>query len=904
MTTNWRQHVRQRLPALEVPAERENEIIDELALQFEAAFDHALSQGATQAEAHERALTEVPDWHALADVLLHIERPVAARLMSHSWRRDPVVLGARRGGIMTGLIQDLRYAMRALLRAPGFAAVAIVTLALGIGATTVVYSLVDGILLRPLPIANADRVMVAREQTGSGVEMSVAWPNFVDWRDRVRSFESLAVWRGLPANLTGTDRPRRLMTRQVSWNLLDVLGVRPVIGRGFTQADDQPGVERVGLVSHGFWQRELGGDESAIGRRITLDEASVTIVGVLPQDFTVARQEDVFLPLGNFLTPNSVMLIRGNHNGLAAVGRLAPGATEDSSRAELVAIAAQLAQAYPETNSGNSATLRPLFEVLVSEARPMLLVLLGAVVAMLLIACANLANLLLARSSARAQELAVRRALGASSWRIGRQLLIESILIALIGGVAGTLLAWAAFGSIVALLPADQPRIHTLALDARVLSVVAIVSVLTGVLFGLLPALQAATGRSLSLLRAGRVTGASTLRSSTRRALLLAEVALALILLTGAGLMVRTMSNLLAIDPGFSPDGVASANIMLPQRRFSADQRRTFYDAAVERARAIPGVVNAAFTISLPVQGSNWNSVFIVNDQPVPPRADIPSAAMTPVTPSYHDTMGIRLLQGRLLQASDGPESPTVALVNETFARRFWPDGNAVGQRLKQGWPEDKAPWREIVGVVRDVKTAGIDRPAALQVYLPLTQVPSTSITMVARTRGDVRALGSSLESAIHSVDANLPVYDIRTLEEVIGNGVGLQRLTLVFLFGFAAVALVLAAVGVFGVTAYTVSQRTHELGVRMALGASRSSVLRLVLREEVGACVAGIVLGIVGALGLSSVLETLLYGVPPSDPITLIVVALTLLAVTMLAGYLPARRATRIDPVRALRIE
>jgi putative ABC transport system permease protein len=343
---------------------------------------------------------------------------------------------------------------------------------------------------------------------------------------------------------------------------------------------------------------------------------------------------------------------------------------------------------------------------------------------------------------------------------------------------------------------------------------------------------------------------------------------------------------------------------MLPQPRFSADQRRTFYDAAVARARAIPGVVNAAFTISLPVQGSNWNSVFIVNDQPVPPRADIPSAAMTPVTPSYHDTMGIRLLQGRLLQASDGPESPTVALVNETFARRFWPDGNAVGQRLKQGWPEDKAPWREIVGVVRDVKTAGIDRPAALQVYLPLTQVPSTSITMVARTRGDVRALGSSLETAIHSVDANLPVYDIRTLEEVIGNGVGLQRLTMVFLFGFAAVALVLAAVGVFGVTAYTVSQRTHELGVRMALGASRSSVLRLVLREEVGACVAGIVLGIVGALGLSSVLETLLYGVPPRDPITLIVVALTLLAVTMLAGYLPARRATRIDPVRALRIE
>ena len=901
--TNWRRHVRERLPALDVPAERESEIIDELAIQFEAAYDYARSQGAGEDEAHQRALSEVPDWKALADVLVRIERPVAARL-PRPWRNDPVVIGARRGGPMTGLVQDLRYAVRALMKAPGFAAVTIVTLALGIGATTVVYSLVDGILLRPLPIASPDRVVLARELTGNGTDMSVAWPNFVDWRERARSFESLAVWRGLPANLTGTEKPRRLLTRQVSWNLLDVLGVRPVVGRNFTEADDQPGVERVGLVSHGFWQRELGGDQNVIGRKIMLDEASVTVVGVLPPDFTVARQEDVFLPLGSFLTANSPMRVRGNHNGLAAIGRLAPGATVESARAELVGIARQLALAYPDTNSGNSATVQPLFEVLVSQARPMLLVLLGAVMTMLLIACANLANLLLARSSAREQELAVRRALGASSWRIGRQLLIESVFIALIGGIAGVVLAWAAFGSIIALLPADQPRIHTLALDARVLIVVGAVSLLTGVLFGLLPAVQAATGRSLSLLRSGRVTGSSAPRSSTRRALLLAEVALALILLTGAGLMVRTMSNLLAIDPGFNPDGVVSANVLLPSPRYNPERRRAFYDAAVERMRAIPGVVNAAFTISLPVQGSNWNSVFIVNDQPVPPRADIPSAAFTPVTPGYYDTMDIRLLQGRMLQASDGPEAPTVAVVNEIFARRFWPNGNAVGQRLKQGWPEEQAPWREIVGIVRDVKTAGVDRPSALQVYLPLGQVPSSAITMVARTKGNAKTLGPALEAAVHEVDPNLPVYDIRTLHEVIGNGVGLQRLTMVFLFGFAAVALVLAAVGVFGVTAYTVAQRTHEFGVRMALGASRTSVLRLVLRQEVAACLAGIVVGIVGALALSSVLQTLLYGVPARDPVTLSVVALSLLAVTALAGYLPARRATRIDPVRALRID
>ena len=325
--TNWRQYIRERLPALDVPAERENEIIDELALQFEAAYEHARSQGADEEEAHRRALTEVPDWQALADALLRIERTVAARLPLRPWRSDPVVIGANRGGLMTGLVQDLRYATRALSKAPGFAAVAIVTLALGIGATTVVYSLVDGILLRPLPIASADRVVLAREVSTNGVEISVAWPNFVDWKERARSFENLAVWRGLPANLTGTEKPRRLLTRQVSWNLLDVLGVRPVMGRNFTLADDQPGVERVGIVSYGFWLRELGGDRSAIGRKIMLDEAPVTVVGVLPADFTVARQEDVFLPLGNFLTANSPMQLRGNHNGLAAVGKLAPGAT-------------------------------------------------------------------------------------------------------------------------------------------------------------------------------------------------------------------------------------------------------------------------------------------------------------------------------------------------------------------------------------------------------------------------------------------------------------------------------------------------------------------------------------------------------------------------------------------------
>lgn len=890
---------------MNIRAERETEIVDELALQLEAAYDAALDRGASEDEALRLAKAEVPDWSLFAQAVARIERPMASRIPTTLRpSADVAALGASRGGIMSGFVQDVRYAIRALTRAPGFAAVAIITLALGIGATTIVYSLVDGILLRPLPIVDADRVVLARELGPRGQEVGVAWPNFIDWRDRARSFESLGAWRGLPANLTGTDRPRRIMIRQVTWNLFDVLGVRPILGRGLTSADDQPGADRVSLVSYGFWERELGGGPDAIGRRITLDSAAVTVVGVLPADFTIARQEDVFLPIGNFLTPGNFLLGRGNHSGLAAIGRLAPDATVESARAELATIAAQLAQAYPATNSGLGATARPLFEVLVSTARPMLAVLLGAVLTMLLIACVNLANLLLARSSGRAQELAVRRALGAAGWRIARQLLTESVVIAACGGIAGVLLAGAGFRAVVALLPSDQPRVHIVTLDTRVLVVAAVISILTGLLFGLLPALQAATGRSLSLLRTARVTGTPSTRHVTRRMLLLAEVALALVLLAGAGLMVRTMANLLAIDPGFDADNVISAQVSLPDARYTVERRRAFYDAAVERTRAVPGIVNAAFTLSLPVQGSNWNSVFIVSDQPVPPRADLPSAAFTTVTPGYHETMGIRLVRGRLLAASDHSESPFVVVVNESLARRFWPNGDALGQRIKQGWPEDSHPWREIVGVVGDVKTAGIDQPSTIQVYLPLAQDSSSAVALVARTIGNPAAQATAIEAAIHAVDADLPVYDIRTLDEVIGRGVGQQRLTMVFLLGFAALALVMAAVGVFGVTAYAVSQRTHELGVRMALGADRATVLRLVLRQELTACAIGIVVGLGGALALSSVLQTLLFGVPPRDPATLAVVSVLLIGVTALAAYLPGRRATRIDPVRALRVE
>jgi putative ABC transport system permease protein len=804
---------------------------------------------------------------------------------------------------MTGFVQDLRYAARALGRARGFALTAIVTLALGIGATTIVYSLLDAILLRPLPIAEADRVVLTRELAPNGTDMSLSWPNFEDWKQRQTSFERFAGWRGLPANLTGIDQPRRINVRHVTWDLLSTLGVRPILGRDFTPDDDRYGVERTAIVSWAFWQRDMGGSPEAIGRRIMLDESPVTVIGILPREFTIARDEAMFLPWGTYLIPKSFMFGRGNHFGLAAIARLRPGVTFDAARAEMTAIARQLAQEHPDTNSGNGATVQPLLEVLVRDARPMLYVLAGAVIAMLLIACVNLANLMLVRAAGRTQEMAVRRSLGAARWRLARQMLTESVLLALLGGGVGLAVAYGGFEALVALLPPNQPRIHTIAIDGRVLAVSAIVTLATGLLFGLVPAMQAATGRTLSLLRGARVTGGAASGAGTRRALMLAEIALALVLLTGAGLMLRTMNNLLSVDTGFDDEQVVSAQFNLP-RRYDAPARLRFYDQAVERLKAMPGVTNAAFTYSLPLDGSNWNSIFIIEGQPVPERSLLPSSAWTPITNGYFATLGIRLLRGRVFEDTDTTGAPDVVIVNQTFARRFFGDNDPIGARVKQGWPEDKTPWRQIVGVVNDVRVASLQGDPTLQVYMPVKQMAQSGGSFVVRAATPPAVLARTMESAIHEIDPNLPLFNVRAMSEVIDAGIGNERLTMVLLMGFGALALLMAAIGVFGVTAYSVSQRTHELGVRMALGAHPTSVLALVLRQELGACLVGVAIGITGAWFLSSLLESLLFGVAARDALTLLVASLVLLIVTTLACVIPASRATRVDPATALRIE
>jgi putative ABC transport system permease protein len=842
----------------------------------------------------QRARAEIPDFGALARTLSRIERH----------HIPPPVTGAGSRGLMTGFMQDLRYAVRGLLHAPGFAAISIVTLALGIGATTIVYSVVDGILLRPLPIRDANRVVLAREFINGG-ENSVSWASYEDWEKRQTSFSDMAAWRGVFTNLTELGDARRLNARQVTWNILTTLGVRPFLGRDFTPDDDQPDVARTALVSFRFWQRELGGDANVIGRRITLDDVPVTIIGVLPREFTIAREEDVFLPFRNFLSgPSRGMLMnRGNHFGLAAIARLKDGVSIDTARAEMVAIARQLELEYPNTNSGISAAVRPLFDVLVSDARPMLFVLLGAVGTMLLIACVNLANLMLARAAGRSQEMAVRRSLGAGRLRIVRQMLTESILLSIIGGTLGVALAYVGFEAVVALLPPSQPRIHIIQIDWRVLSIAVIVSMATGVLFGLMPAWQAATGKTLTLLRSARVTGSAPASAAQRRALLVAEVALAVILVTGAGLMLRTMNNLLSIDTSFTAERLVMASAQLPNR-YDAPRRRLLVSQVLETLQGSPGVTNAAFTNSVPIDGSNWGSIFIIEGQPIPERSKLPGAAWTTVTPRYFETMGIRLMRGRVFTPSDAESAPTVAVVNQTFARRFFGDNDPIGARVKQGWPEDKTPWREIVGVVNDVRVNGLQDEPRLQVYLPFAQSPSSFGSFVARAGAETGAVIRAVESAVRSADPNLPLINVQTIEQVIRADVGNARLTMVLLIGFAALALLMAAIGVFGVTAYSVTQRTHELGVRMALGAPRSNVLALVLRQELGACLLGIAIGVTGAWFLSSLLQSLLFGVTARDTLTLSVASLVLLIVTTMACLIPASRATRVDPATALRLE
>ena len=822
-------------------------------------------------------------------------------------RRLPLQSASRKAGTMDTLWLDVKYAVRSLGKRPSFPLVVLATLALGIGAATGIFSIVEGILLRPLPFPDPGRLVYANETDG-GQRGTFAWPNYEDFRDRATSFDAIACHQGSAFNIVGDGSPRRINGRLVCAPFFDVLGVGMQLGRTFTGADDQPGATPVAVVTDTFWQRDLGGDPQVIGRTIRTTETMLTIVGVLPPGFIFSRPEEIFVPLGITRTKGAGWEDRGNHFGLNAIARLKAGVTLPQAKAEFSRIAEDLRREYPNTNARNGADVVLLRDRLVDEVRDTLVALMGAVGFLLLLACVNVANLLVARGAGRQHELAIRTALGGSRWRIVRQLLSESMLLAGAGAMLGIGVAVLLVKILVALAPEGIPRIEGVGINLTSLLFALAAALGCGLVFGAFPALQiTGVGGQQLLARASRTSAAVSPRRS-RSLLMVVEVALALILLVGCGLMGRTMLRLAAVDPGFRPDHLLSARVVLSGPAWNEPAKRTtFLEQVLAKVRTLPGVEAVALTLSLPIEGSNWGSVFIVRDKPVPPRAELPSSAFVPVSAGYFRTMGMQLREGREFEAGDRAGAETVVVVNETFARRMWPGESAVGKQVKQGWPEtpeDVAPWRRVVGVVNDVKLNGVDRDTPMQAFLPHSQNPSRSVALVIRTSVDPASVGNAVAAAVNSLDKELPVTRILPMTRLMSAAVSRQRLSTVILGVFAGVAILLAAVGLYGVVSHGVTERTREIGVRMALGAERATVLRLFVFHGVRMAVAGTVLGLVGAYLLTKWLETMLFQVTPTDAPTFAVVASVLLGVAALACYIPARRAARIDPLAALRVD
>jgi putative ABC transport system permease protein len=808
---------------------------------------------------------------------------------------------------MTGnLLQDLRFAVRSFLRAPRFTVPALLALALGIGATSAIFSVVRGVMLKPLPYRDPDRIVVIWENNlrRNRPRNVIGSANFVEWRERNRSLESIGMVGPARLNVVLDGQPEEVAGLFVSSDAFSALGVTPALGRTFTASEDEQGNHLVMVLSHEFWQTRLGGRGDVLGTSITTNGSPRTVVGVMPPGFTIIGQKaDFMVPYGWTLEGLRASPGRGSSHGLA---RLRDGVTLEQAADDMKNIAAQLEKEAPQRNANWSVTLVPVHEQMVDQIRPALLVLAGAVLLVLLIACVNVANLLLARSTVRQRELGLRTALGARRARLVRQMLTESLLLSIAGGVAGLVLAVAFHRGLLALV-ADRipvPRLDQVSLDLPVLAFTLAVAIATGLVFGIVPALVA-TGTANDALREGGRHGGGPRSRRVLGTLVVAEVALSLVLLAGAGLLVRSFVRLQNVDPGFRAEGVLTARVQLPGARYS-DPRLSagFFTDAVSRIAALPAVRSAAGVSFLPMAGLGIGTSFYVADQPVPAAGEAPTTDVRPITPGFFRTMGIPHLVGRDFTAADTVDSPHVAIVGETLVRRHLSGENPIGKRLKVSIGPAGGMDVEIVGVVGDIRMAALDGEIRPAVYLPHTQLAIGLMTFVVRTETEPLSLVNSVATTVRAIDPELPLADVRTMEEVVDATLARPRTVSVLLAVFALMALVLAGVGVYGVMAYSVSQRTQEIGVRMALGATSESVFRLVLGQALRLVMLGVVVGLIVAAALTRVLETLLYETEPLDPSTFAVTALLLTIVATLASYVPARRGMRVAPMEALRAE
>jgi len=818
---------------------------------------------------------------------------------------------------METLFQDLRYAFRMLLKRPGFTAVAVLALALGIGANSAIFSVVNGVVLRALPYKDPESLMMVWSRRpllqvlAGSQEFPVSAADFTDWRDQNQVFEQIAAFHTQPFNITAAGEPEFLGGVRASANLFSLLGIEAKLGRTFLPEEDQPGAGHVVVISHGLWERRFGSDPNIVGQKLTLNDEPYTVVGVMPPGFQFPRkgempagyqfprQADLYTTLA--WTPNQID--NRGREFLAVVARLKPGVTVAQASADMDGIAERLKQQYPQFNANKEVLIVPLHQQVIGKVRTALLVLLGAVGFVLLIACANVANLLLARAASRQKEIAIRTALGASRSRVIRQLLTESVLLSLTGGTLGLLLSMWGVDLLMAISPANLPRVDAISVDVRVFAFTLAVSLLTGIVFGLVPAIQASKPDVNEALKEGGRTS-SVGHNRFRSVLVVTEVALSLVLLIGAGLMIRSFVHLLNSSPGLKPQSVLTLDVGLPRTKYTGPQQAAFFQQVIERLKSLPGVQSAGAVYPLPLSGAEEGMGFGIEGRAALAPGEVNSAGPGWVSPDYFNVMGIPLLRGRELTERDGIDSPRVLVINEAMAARYFPDEDPIGKRVAFDQVNNTPNWREIVGVIGDVKHSALDSDPKPEMYFPFTQFPSFFMTLVVRTSGDPLNLVAAARSEVLAVKNDQPISNVHTMEELLSNSIAQRRFNMLLLSIFAGVALLLAAVGIYGVMSYSVAQRTHELGVRMALGAQTSHVLALVVKQGMTLALAGVGIGLAAAFALTRILESLLYGVSSTDPLTFTVIALLLASVAFVACYLPARRATKVDPMVALRYE
>jgi predicted permease len=810
---------------------------------------------------------------------------------------------------METLISDIKYGLRLILKNPVFSLVVVIALALGIGANTAIFSVLNAVLLKPLPYADSEHlVMMWQRFTGIGVPKDQNWtsaPEFSDVRRLQSSFSDIAAIQGTSFSILVGDTPERILGQFVSPSFFKLLGVEAFLGRTFSPEEEQQGKEAVVVISHGLWQRRFASDPTLIERTLNMNGRPYQVIGIAPPGFRDPVQPDAEMWAALSFTDQQLTQ-RGSH-GLLVIARIKPGLTLDQTRSDMARVSERIiegAPEYPYAKFGYRVLINPLLEEHVGDIRPALMMLMGSVVLVLLIACTNVANLLLVRASAREREVGIRTALGAGRGRLIRQMLTESVVLAMVGAAVGVALARVGVSLLAAMAAQTFPRLADTRIDLMALAFTIVVALATGILFGLFPAFQIARATTHDVLKEGSLAStAGRGRLRLRRVLVAAEVALSLLLLVGAGLLIKSFMRLQAVDAGFDPSGVLTMRVVVPGARYSQpDQVRNFYQEVLRRVSALPGVTKVGANNGIPLSGSGGSGTTTIDNPAFPDDRGTPEADQRIVTPGYFEAMGMTMISGRPFDERDSSTGQPVAIIDETMARTFWPTEDPIGKRLKRGGRQSPQPWLTIVGVVRHVRYRTLEEPSRVQLYMPHAQVPTTGMSLAIKTSLETRTIANSVQREVTAVDREQPVWAIRTMNELMATSVMRRQLIMSLLTLFAGIALALAAVGIYGVISYWVTQRSHEIGIRVAIGASRLDVLKMVLGQSMSVVLIGVAIGLAGAAVLTRVMGTLLYNVSTTDAATFAGYSAALILVGLLASYLPARRATRIDPVTMLR--